>query len=112
MSTQAAPLSTQPAQAPLSRRAATFMYRRPRLVLVLLLVPPLLWLGVVYIGSLFALLIQSFFHLDNFTGLVVHEFTLATYSELFTQSNLDIIIRTTLMAAIVTVAAACLSFPL
>jgi putative spermidine/putrescine transport system permease protein len=89
-----------------------FLYRRPRLVLALLLGPPLLWLGVVYIGSLLALLVQSFFHLDDFSGLVVREFTLATYAQLFTQANLDIIVRTTIMAAVVTVVAACMAFPL
>jgi hypothetical protein len=39
--------------------------------------PPLLWLGIIYIGSLFALLLQSFFSLDDFTGQVKYELTLA-----------------------------------
>ena len=38
--------------------------------LALLLAPPLLWLGVVYLGSLFALLAQSFFSIDEFSGLI------------------------------------------
>ena len=38
--------------------------------------PPLLWFGVVYLGSLFALLANAFFRLDDFTGQVVREFTL------------------------------------
>ena len=96
----------------LGRRAATFFYRRPRLALALLLAPPLLWMGVVYLGSLAALLIQSFFHLDDFTGQVVRQFTLATYRDLFTRVNLDIAARTAFMAAIVTLAAALLAFPL
>ena len=91
---------------------ATFLYRRPRLALALLLAAPLLWLGGVYLGSLLALLLQSFFHLDNFTGQVVYRFTLATYADLLTRSNLDIATRTATMAAIVTVAAAILAFPL
>ena len=94
------------------RRLATFFYARPRLALLVLLLPPLLWLGVVYLGSLLALLIQSFYHLDGFTGQVVREFTLATYADLFTRANLDIVARTTVMAALVTVAAAVLAFPL
>src|SRR3954452_15995378 len=88
----------------LNRRVATFLYRRPRLALALLLAAPLLWLGVVYLGSLFALLIQSFYHLDNFTGQVVRRFTLETYRDLFTRVNLDIAARTASMAASVTVA--------
>jgi putative spermidine/putrescine transport system permease protein len=93
------------------RRVATFFYRRPVLSLLLLLAPPLLWLGVVYLGSLFSLVIQSFFSLDGFTGQVVRRFTLATYRDLLTPANLDIVIRTTSMAAAVTVAAAVAAFP-
>ena len=52
-------------------RISTYFYVRPRLLLALFLLPPLLWLGVVYLGSLFALLAQSFFQLDDFTGQVV-----------------------------------------
>jgi putative spermidine/putrescine transport system permease protein len=110
----AAPSSAiaQPATRPLGRRVATYFYHRPRLVLALLLIAPLLWLGVVYLGSLSTLLIQSFFRLDDFTGQVVREFTLATYRDLFTSANLDIMIRTASMAAVVTVAAALMAFPL
>jgi putative spermidine/putrescine transport system permease protein len=103
--------TTAPPDSPL-RRLSTFLYRRPILSLILLLAPPLLWLGVVYLGSLFALLIQSFYRLDGFTGQVVREFTLATYAELFTRANLDIIMRTTSMAAAVTIACGLLAFPL
>jgi len=96
----------------LSRRLSTYLYRRPVLALTLLLAPPLVWLGVVYLGSLFSLLVQSFFSLDGFTGQVVRRFTLATYRDLFTRANLDIILRTAGMAASVTVAAAAAAFPL
>jgi putative spermidine/putrescine transport system permease protein len=95
-----------------SGRASDLFYRRPRLLLALLLVPPLLWLGIVYVGSLFALLAQSFFHLDDFSGIVVYEPTLATYAELFAPANRDIIFRTVFMATLVTAAAAAISFPI
>jgi putative spermidine/putrescine transport system permease protein len=94
------------------QRLSTALYLRPRLLLALLLGPPLLWLGVVYLGALAALLAQSLFHVDEFSGLVVPEISLATYRQLFTAANLDIVVRTTLMAAAVTVAAAALAFPL
>jgi putative spermidine/putrescine transport system permease protein len=81
-------------------------------LLALLLGPPLLWLGVVYLGALVALLVQSFFHVDEFSGLVVRELSLTTYRQLFTIANLDVVVRTTLMAGAVTVAAALLAFPL
>ncbi len=94
------------------RRAATFLYQRPNLSLLLLLALPLLWLGVFYLGSLLALLTQSFFRLDGFTGRIVREFGLSTYQELLRPSNTDIIARTFIMAAVVTVVCAVLAFPL
>ncbi len=97
----------------MSRRAlSTFLFLRPRLTLVLLIAPPLLWLGVVYLGSLLSLVVQSFFHLDDFTGRVIRRFTLDTYRDLFTAANMDIVVRTATMAGAVTVAAAVLAFPL
>src|SRR3989337_2911017 len=63
-------------------RLSTHLYRRPKLVLLLLLGIPLLWLVVVYLGSLSTLILQSFFWLDSFTGQVVRTLTLANYVEL------------------------------
>ncbi|HWK68680.1 MAG TPA: ABC transporter permease [Rhizobiaceae bacterium] len=85
---------------------------RPGLLLLLMLTPPLLWLGIIYLGSLFALLLQSFFSIDEFSGLINREFTLKTYGELLLPSNLDIILRTVTMAALVTVASAVVAFPI
>ena len=87
-------------------------WRQPRLLLLLLLAPPALWLGIIYLGSLFALLVQSFFAIDEFSGLINHEFTLKTYGELFQAANIDIIARTVGMAAAVTIAAAIVGFPI
>lgn len=94
------------------RRISTFFFNNPKLVLLLLLAAPLLWLGVIYLGSLFALLVQSFYKLDDFTGLIVREFTLDTYRQLFTQSNIDIVTRTATMASVVTITCALLAFPI
>ncbi|HXV07839.1 MAG TPA: ABC transporter permease [Burkholderiales bacterium] len=99
------------APAPL-QRLSNALYLQPRLLLFLLLTPPLLWLGVIYLGSLFALLAQSFFYIDEYSGMVVREFSLATWRQLFTLANLDIVVRTTGMAAAVTVGAVLLGFPL
>ncbi|MET3593496.1 MULTISPECIES: ABC transporter permease [Mesorhizobium] len=87
-------------------------WRRPKLLLLLMLLPPVLWLGIVYIGSLFALLLQSFFSIDEFSGLINREFTLKTYGDLFQAANLDIILRTVTMAALVTLASAVIAFPI
>jgi heme/copper-type cytochrome/quinol oxidase subunit 3 len=81
------------------RAASTFFYRRPYWYLALLLVPPLLWFGTVYLGSLFALLWQSFYRIDDFTAQIVREPTLETYKQLVTQpANVDIVVRTLTMA--------------
>ena len=87
-------------------------WRRPKLLVFLLLLPALLWLGIVYVGSLLALLLQSFFYVDDFSGLIVHEFSLRTYAELFRAQNLDVILRTVAMAAAVTLASAIIAFPI
>ena len=87
-------------------------WRKPKLLLFIMLAPPLLWLGVVYVGSLLALLVQSFFSIDEFSGLINHEFTLKTYGELLIPANIDIIVRTVVMAAIVTLASAVVAFPI
>ncbi|UDL92812.1 ABC transporter permease [Mesorhizobium sp. PAMC28654] len=87
-------------------------WRKPKVLLLLMLLPPLLWLGVVYIGSLFALLAQSFFSIDEYSGLINREFTLKTYGDLFQAANLDIILRTVTMAALVTLASAIVALPI
>jgi putative spermidine/putrescine transport system permease protein len=92
-------------------RASDTLWRHPRLLIVALLTPPVAWLGIIYLGSLFALLAQSFFSIDEFSGLINYEFTLKTYGELFKAYNLDIILRTVTMALAVTIGAAVIGFP-
>ena len=109
MSTQAAIL---PGREGLFGRLSDLFWRQPRLFIFLLLTPAALWLGIVYLGSLFTLLLQSFFRLDDFSGKVVREFTLETYGELFKPQNFDIIARTVTMSALVTIASALVAFPI
>ena len=92
-------------------RLSSALYLHPRLLLALLLAPPLIWFGIIYLGSLLSLLLQSFFYIDDFSGNVVREFSFSTYRQLFTLANGDIFLRTTLVAAAVTVAAALIAFP-
>jgi len=96
----------------LGDRLTRAFWRHPRLLLALLLTPPLLWLGIVYVGSLAALLVQSFYSIDEFSGVVVREFTLKTYGELLRPANADVIMRTLLMATCVTLASAVVAFPI
>ena len=93
-------------------RLSTFFYKRPALVTLLLLAIPMLYMIVVYLGSLFALLLNSFYYLEEFTGLVVKEFTLSTYAQLFKPTNLGIFGRTAGMAMAVTIMDAIIAFPL
>jgi putative spermidine/putrescine transport system permease protein len=103
----------QPRSAGALRRLSSLLYGRPHLLLLALLTPPLLWLGVIYLGSLFSLLAQSFFYIEPFTGQIVHELSLRTYAEMLSsRANLDVILRTAGMAASVTLAAAVIGFPI
>lgn len=108
-----AALAVPAARASVPRAIGALLWRRSGALVLLLLLPPLLWLGVLYVGSLVALLVHSFFYLDDFTGRIVYEFSLRTWGELLTQpANLDIIRRTVAMAAAVTLACALLGFPI
>ena len=93
-------------------RISGALYRRPRLRLALLLGLPFIWIVGVYGGSLIALLSQSFFTLDDFSGTVDRTLTLETWGDLFTDSNISIAIRTTVMATAVTIASAIIAFPI
>ncbi|WP_404872875.1 ABC transporter permease [Hafnia alvei] len=95
-----------------ARRFSTFLYRRPTLYLLLLLTPPLLWFGVIYLGSLFALLWQGAYTFDDFTMTVTPDFTLDNLKALFNPSNYDIIVRTLTMAILVSLACGVLAFPI
>jgi putative spermidine/putrescine transport system permease protein len=39
-------------------KVSDYLWRHPKAFLLILLTPPLLWLGIIYVGSLFALLLQ------------------------------------------------------
>lgn len=96
----------------LATRASTVLYTRRSLLITVLLVPPLLWFGIVYLGSLFSLLAHSFFSLDEFTGQIVRELSLNNLREIFTPTYLDVALRTITMATVVTLACALIGFPI
>ena len=114
MSTGAATVEGVPSRPPggVLERLSDVFVAKPGLLTLLLIVPPLMWIGIVYVGSLFALLMQSFYSLDDFSGVIVHEFTLATYKQLLEDANVQIIFRTLLMAVLVTLACAIIAFPI
>ena len=109
---EVATTSILPGRGGLMGRLSDLFWRRPTLLLLLMLLPPLLWLGIIYVGSLIALLLQSFFSIDEFSGMINYELTLSTYGQLLNPANFDIIVRTVLMATVVTLASAVLAFPI
>lgn len=94
------------------RTLSNLLYRQRTLTLVLLLTPPLLWFGVVYMGSLLSLLSQSVFGFDDMSMSVTSELTFANFRELLAPANLDIVLRTLAMAIAVTLGAVLLGFPI
>ena len=93
-------------------RLTGLFWRHPGVLTALLLSPPFLWLVVVYLGSLAALLLQSFYSIDDFSGLIVPEFTLSTYASLLKPANLSVIWRTLMMASAVSLASILVAFPI
>ncbi|MBL7978601.1 MAG: ABC transporter permease [Bacteroidetes Order II. Incertae sedis bacterium] len=94
------------------RRFSTYLYNHPAVLLALLLGPPLGWMLVIYLGSLAALLFQSFYHLDGFTGQVVRELSFLTYRDLFSAAHMTIVLKTMVMALSVTMGSVLIAFPL
>ncbi len=95
------------------RRLSDLLYTRRGLLLAALLGPPLLWFGVVYLGSLFALLANSFFTLDEFSGVVDRsQLSLNNFREMTDPANVDVVLRTVAMAISVTLACGAIAFPI
>ena len=87
--------------------------RKPNLRAASLLSLPLLWLGVIYIGSLFALFITSIWKIDTFTSKIIREFTLENFIDVFTdRAYFNVTIRTLFVAICVTVICAVIAIPM
>jgi putative spermidine/putrescine transport system permease protein len=97
----------------IARRVSTFFHRHPHLGVGALLALPVGWLLVGYLGSLFVLLLASFWDTDSFTAELVHTFTLDNFRRIFEQEVYrEVAWRTIRMAAFVTIADAILAFPI
>ena len=109
-----APASDSAAGPSHARRVATWLHGRPRTQLWLLLTAPLLWLVVVYLGSLAILLLNAFWTSDPFTGRVnPFDWSLNAFVQIFSNEVYrTIAIRTIGMAILVTVTDALLAFPI
>ena len=92
---------------------SSYLFRNKHILFLIFLLPPLLWLGIIYLGSLLVFLFHSLFYLDGFTGKIVYKISLSTITELFTSAaNIDILIRTVVLAAFVSIGAALIGFPI
>lgn len=84
-----------------------------RAALTFLLLPPMAWLVVAYLGSLAVLLVSAFWTRSSFTGAVLHEFTTDNVVRVLTDDLFRAVtVRTVGVALLVTVICAALAVPL
>lgn len=104
------------AEAPRSgrlRRLAAWLHAHRRVQMLLLLAVPVLWIGLVYLGSLAILLLNAFWDTDAFSGRVVARFTLESFQQLIgSEVYRTIALRTIGMAVAVTLTDILLAFPI
>ena len=95
------------------RRLASFLHRRPKLQLSLLLAGPLGWLVLAYLGSLAVLFVAAFWRLDPFTAEIIHDYSFGNFRTLWENDVYRAITQRTVgIAAAVTVTDALLAFPI
>ena len=95
------------------RRLSAALYRHRAGRLLLTLGPPLVWMVVIYLGSLALLLASSFWRLDVFTTEIVHDWGFTNFQTLWEgEVYRTIVLRTIGIAAAATVADIVLAFPL
>jgi putative spermidine/putrescine transport system permease protein len=93
-------------------RVSAALFRRPWLRAVTLLSAPGAWFVLIYLAALVILFLSSLWSVDEFTGKLVHTWTLDNFKTLFTDPTYrTIALRTIGIAAAVTVTDAILAFP-
>jgi putative spermidine/putrescine transport system permease protein len=96
-----------------STPGAAYLHRHPRLRLAGVLGAPLIWLVVVYLGSLAALLLTSLWTQDSFTAEVVRIWTLDNFTSVLTEPLYrEVLLRTVLVATAVTLIDLALALPI
>jgi putative spermidine/putrescine transport system permease protein len=93
---------------------AGWLHTRPRTQLGLLLLAPLAWMVLVYLGSLFVLLLSAFWDTDSFTGQVQpFHWSLDAFESIATNPVYrTIAVRTLVVAIAVTLTDALLAIPI
>jgi putative spermidine/putrescine transport system permease protein len=97
----------------IGRRLSDLLHGHRGLQAGLLLAGPLGWLVIAYLGSLAVLFVAAFWTLDDFSGQIVHSYSLGNFSTLWHgRVYREIVLRTVGVAAAVTVTDAILAFPI
>lgn len=95
------------------QKLSNAMHRRPRARLGALLVAPLFWLVIAYLGALASLIVTAFFTINSFTGNIVYQFTFANFIEMFSDvAYKNVVLRTLGIALAVTVLCTLLALPM
>ena len=95
------------------RQLAAWLHRHRRARLAALLAPPLAWLGLLYLGSLAVLFLNSVWQRDECTGLVSRTLTFDNFSQILIDPTYrTVMLRTAGMAAAVTIGCGILAFPI
>ena len=94
-------------------RLADLFHGRPRLQIGALLSAPVAWLVVGYLGSLAVLLISGLWTVNPVSGELVRSLSFENFETLLDETVYrDIVVRTVAIAALVTLTAAVLAFPI
>ena len=110
--TASAPVVASDPPGGVGRRLSRSLSRHPRVQLGGLLSGPLLWLLIIYIGSLGALLLTSLYTTDAFTGNVVKTISLQNFHDLISNPTFrTVTLRTIGIAAAVTLIDLVLALP-
>jgi len=93
-------------------RVSAALWRRPWARATLLLTPPLAWFLLIYLAALVVLLITAFWQINPFTTNIERVWSLTNFQTIFSSpAYRQIILRTVVIAAAVTVTDAVVAFP-
>jgi putative spermidine/putrescine transport system permease protein len=88
------------------------MHRRPMASLISLIGAPAAWMLLLYVGALAALFLNSVYRLNDDGSAIDHVLNLENYRELRKQVYRDVVVRTLVVAVLVTVIDAVLALPI
>jgi putative spermidine/putrescine transport system permease protein len=106
------PARGEPPSAGARRRLSAAFWRHPWLRGVALLLPPLGWFLLIYIAALVVLFVSAFWSVDVFTTKVVHTWNTDNFRQIVDSAAWRrVVVRTIVIAGLVTITDAILAFP-